>query len=281
MGRPVDLSLNAEPIRPKWLIVGPHKVGKTLLAATWPRPYFITVSADQGKDTIPRGRGVGCWEADSWADVDNHTEEVHKKILQGQFPYDTVIFDGLSFMGDYAATAARAGMESALAKKGKKVAQEDTWAMFRTVLMQFTAWVLRVQSMPVHVVFVLHTAPIYVTFEGVRTEQGYQIDFPGSFKTDLERMVFGTIDMQPILQSDGQTAIRSFLTRQPGRLSALRKDGRFEGTGIVAPPFIDNLSFPILAGMLTAVGVPVMHAPNLVPVPAGNGGDQVPAGGMR
>lgn len=273
------------PVVPIWvhgMIVGKHKCGKTWQASTFPKPYFLTSSADHGADTLP-GRIDGV-EVDTWAEAEQITTEVEQAVFARKWPFDTFVVDCGSFLGEYAVRAEFLRIEDALRleRKGKPLdlsnmadihalaekEEKASMRIFKRILAQFTMWIQRIHALPKHTLILMHTTDKMGKDErGNSIVIGEQLDFPGSFKNDLLRLVFFCVQMEyPALdKTTGAWVRRSWLQQGPGHdLACLRRDGHADSGGtLLMPPYIDNMTFHEFSWMLTAVGCPVYGAANL------------------
>jgi len=97
-----------DPLRFKWkaFLAGPSGSGKTMAATTLPGRKLL-VDCDGRAETVaglPDIDIYSCHEVDprrpvAWQKADNLRKVIISEITRGVFPYDSVIFDGLTMLG--------------------------------------------------------------------------------------------------------------------------------------------------------------------------------------
>lgn len=251
---------NKEPIYLNLMLLGTEGSGKTTLAGSFPKPYFIVFSAEKGKESVV-GRHAG-YVCDSWADCRDALGRIEPLIRANKWidpkskePFKTLVLDGGSYMGQVLESWAKTTPNAAT--NDKQLYKAIKWAM-----QEFMG---RFQSLPgIHTIFTIHPRTFRNTDGSISSMEP---NFAGYYGEELPRMVFGRIWMEWVsLNSSpanpgGTQVLRSYL-RPHGKMNAnIKRDGREEDTGLVLPDHFDNLTFPILADMMGVCGVNVHHAP--------------------
>lgn len=248
-----------QPIHLNLMVVSKEGGGKTYFASTFPKPYFLTFSVDQGRKHVA-GRFPG-YDSDNFAEFRDHVIKLEGLIRAGKWPYKTLVVDGTSFLTQYAENWA------------KTLKGCDT---NKTLLYNHVKWAMqelasRLQTLPnIHLVWTIHyREKTTVDTGGTMRVVALVPQSAGYWGEELPKLVFGRIWLDwiqnPVTQPDGtvmfQQVVRAYL-RPNGMMNAtIKRDGSQEGTGYVLPAYVDNLTFGVLADLMTICGVPVHDAP--------------------
>ena len=90
-----------KPSKPKFMISGEAKVGKTMFSLQFPRPYFIDVEGggvrEQYTDALKKSGGVYMGKDEGSQDFDVVIQQV-KELTQTEHPYKTLIIDSFTWL---------------------------------------------------------------------------------------------------------------------------------------------------------------------------------------
>lgn len=83
-----NVTHSSTPIGIRAVLAGNEKVGKTTLACSAPRPLLIPLETGYGGVTVNKTPQLG-----TYPEIESLFAEINEALQQGQFPYQTLIFD--------------------------------------------------------------------------------------------------------------------------------------------------------------------------------------------
>lgn len=155
----------------RWFFHGDSGVGKTRLAATWPKPLFLTCDTEGGILAV-RDKAVDYHTVTDPETVMEALEELAVDADRGKCPYETVIIDSLTILQDNQLDILNDRRRDAVASKRKEKGKKDyavdfyenvnlTEAEWNLIVTSLRSMFILAHSLPCHIIWIALSAREY------------------------------------------------------------------------------------------------------------------------